>query len=284
MPRPQHYPLPLRTLRSLYPTIEKLFPWLGKRMARSFFMRPRKFPLPPIELEWLAKSVASTLQFGDETLAINEWGNPKSENKLLLVHGWAGRPTQYWRIIEALVPLDFHLISFDGPAHGASTGSKTDLTQFSKIIRMMHQKYRFKHLIGHSFGGAACVLAFRDGLAEVQNLVLISAPSSGQGMMNDFIRNMNGTPNTEQYLHEVIKKEFGHPLSDFFADQILPLPNFPHTLAVHDDTDWDVDFEHLDYFEKNLKNIQVIKTTKLGHTKIMRDQEVVNRIVRFFGA
>lgn len=281
MPRPERYPLPLRVLRSLFPTLERLFPWLGKRMARSFFMHPRKFPLPPIELEWLAKSVSSSLQFHDQVLAINEWGDPTSKNKLLLVHGWAGRPTQFWRIIEELVSKQFHIISFDGPAHGASTGSKTDLIQFSEIIRTMHQKYQFKYLSGHSFGGAACVLAFRDGLSGVQKLVLISAPSSGDGMMSDFIRNMNGTPKTEQYLQKVIKKEFGYPLSDFFANKILPLPNFPQTLAVHDDNDWDVDFEHLDYFEKNLLGIQVIKTTNLGHTKIMRDQEVVNRISDF---
>ena len=67
------------------------------------------------------------------------------------------------------------VISFDGPAHGLSSGKSTNMIEFLETIKEVDKKYGpFDAAIGHSFGAMSLINAVADGL-KVNKLVAIGA-------------------------------------------------------------------------------------------------------------
>ena len=58
-----------------------------------------------------------------------------SKKKVLLVHGWSGTSTQLVAFADKLLENGYMVISFDGPAHGKSTGKTTMMPEFLKTIQ-----------------------------------------------------------------------------------------------------------------------------------------------------
>ena len=84
---------------------------------------------------------------------------------VLLVHGWAGRPTQFRKIISALTAAGFRVVGFDGPAHGKSAGTSTNIDEFEDVIKTLYvQVGEPESIIAHSFGGGAVLYAAMNGL------------------------------------------------------------------------------------------------------------------------
>ena len=68
-----------------------------------------------------------------------------------MVHGWSGRGTQLYAIADKLLENGFMTISFDGPAHGQSSGKTTMMPEFMETCLEIDKKYGpFEIGIGHS--------------------------------------------------------------------------------------------------------------------------------------
>lgn len=277
----KHYPIHVRVLRSLFPLIEKVAPFITNKLAHKFFFYPVAFPYPEIELEWLNKSETVSFNFNHTKLNVYEWGNKKSEKKILFVHGWAGRATQFWKFIASLKDQDFHIISYDAPGHGKSHGDTTSLPEIASLINQLRTKYKISHLCGHSLGGAACIFALKEQPEAVEKLILISAPTKASLMLDDFLFKLNAGDRSKGYVKQMVKDNFGFPLEYFFAETVLPLDNFPKTLAFHDHNDTEVSFEHLNQLKHSLDHIEIVETDELGHTKILRKDTVISRCLDF---
>ena len=57
------------------------------------------------------------------------------------MHGWAGRSTQLFAFADRLLEKGFMVVSFDGPAHGKSSGKRTMMPDFLETIRKVDQTY-----------------------------------------------------------------------------------------------------------------------------------------------
>lgn len=281
MSKYSNYPLPIRIMRRTFPLLERFLPSLAKKITYKYFFYPIEYPFPSYELPYLDKAIVSIQLFEETNIKIYQWGNIKSENKVLLVHGWAGRATQFRKIIDALIDNDLHVISFDAPGHGKSEGETTATPQIARIVAELQSQFKFKYLIGHSLGGAACIFSIIKEQVRVDKLILISAPASAKDMLDDFMSKINGGVKSKRYLRKQIFNHYGKRLDYFFADSLLPFPNFPDTLAIHDTKDHEVRFQHLNFLEQNISTISTLKTTDLGHTRILRDEKVLNKIIDF---
>lgn len=277
----KHYPTHIRVLRSLFPIMERVTPFITNKLAHKFFFFPVEYSYPEIELEWLQQSRADTFCFNKTTLKLYHWGNEQSKNKILLVHGWAGRATQFWKLISKLEKDNFHIISYDAPGHGKSDGETTNLPEMASIINELRVKFNIVHLCGHSLGGAACVFALKTNPKEIERLILISAPTIASLMLDDFLFKLNAGERSKGYVQQMIKDNFGLPLSYYFAESILPQAHFPKTLAFHDHKDTEVSFEHLNVLKHSLDNVEIVETDNLGHTKILRKDDVIEKITTF---
>lgn len=102
----------LTWIRGFNGTIGRIAPrWTAERMRRTF-MVPGEWPPKDWELPLLASSERVTLRFG---LSVLRWGEGPA---VLLLHGWAGRPTQFAHLIEQLVGAGYSVYALDAPAHG----------------------------------------------------------------------------------------------------------------------------------------------------------------------
>ena len=87
----------LSWIRGINATVGRLAPNRVAGQMRQAFMTPRNLPPRAWELPVLARAERINLRFG---LSALRWGHGPT---VLLMHGWEGRPTQFARLIEALV-------------------------------------------------------------------------------------------------------------------------------------------------------------------------------------
>lgn len=271
-------PLSARMVRATYPLLEKV--GLHKGIAYKYFFYPIKYPFPEVEISYLESAKIDELTIGKSTIKTYEWGNIGSTKKLLLVHGWAGRATQFRAIIDAL-SLDFHIYSFDAPGHGKSKGDTSNMLEMAEITKTIAETKHIDIIMGHSLGGAACAYAHVQLNLKVSKLLLISAPSTGKNMLLDFVNRIGGTEITRNYLKKTIKNHFDKDIDDFFAGSYLPTNDFADCFAIHDEFDEDVRFDHLNDFITMIPDLTTYVTQNLGHTKILRDKKVIKEIERF---
>jgi pimeloyl-ACP methyl ester carboxylesterase len=282
MSKYKQYPLRIRIFRKIYPLIELLPFGLYKKIAHFYFFFPLKYPIPDVEKQCLLKAKTFNYPFENQLIKSYMWGSGKSDKKILLVHGWAGRASQFRSIIDSLLDR-YEVYSFDAPGHGFSDGETSNMLEMAAISQKICQEFGIKTVIGHSLGGAASVYLCSVLGQEMEKLVLLSAPASGKNMLDDFMDKINGGNKTKNYIKEICYQKFNKELDDFFAENILPTLNFPKTLAIHDSHDYEVRFSNLEILENKIADIETFTTENLGHTKILRDKMVLERIKVFLG-
>ncbi len=271
-------PFIIQILRKSYPIVE--FFGLYKGIAHNYFFKPKRFPFPESEKKCLKHALKEDLIFKNQTIKTYQWGNNKNSEKILLVHGWSGRATQFRTIIETL-ENNCHIISFDAPAHGLSTGSKCSMLDMTEIMSLLIEKHKIKKVIGHSLGGAACVYGKIHSNLTIQKIVLIAAPSNASNMLDDFVQKINGGIKTKKYIEQEVNRHFNKDLDYFFGQKIITPTNFCETLAIHDRDDTDVRYENVLIFKQLINHIKIYSTSSLGHTKILRDKTVIAEIKKF---
>ena len=154
--------------------LELMHPYLGMRLAAFFFAKPYRYKLPTREIPVMTKAQKSSIyikKLGKYVFCYN-W-NGKGP-KIMLMHGWSGRATNFYLIIEALIRLDFDIYAFDAPAHGKSSGLTTNLPEFIVTLDSLLKHWGpFEVILGHS-GGAFASLYVCVNHSEIRKLILIS--------------------------------------------------------------------------------------------------------------
>ncbi len=137
----------LTWIRGFNGTIGRIAPrWTAERMRRTFMM-PGEWPPKDWELPLLASSERVTLRFG---LSVLRWGEGPA---VLLLHGWAGRPTQFAHLIEQLVGAGYSVYALDAPAHGRSPGREANVVLFAHaLLEAAGELPPLRAVVGHSLG------------------------------------------------------------------------------------------------------------------------------------
>src|SRR5262249_20927589 len=118
----------LRLVRTLFALLNRFAPRLGAAWAERLFFTP-----PAPRRSRRAEAVLGsgrrlTLRAGDHRLAAWVWGEGPL---VVLVHGWGGAGGQLTAFVTPLVERGFSVATFDAPAHGRSTGTRTSLLDFA---------------------------------------------------------------------------------------------------------------------------------------------------------
>jgi len=268
-----------RIVRNIFPILEKLAPWLAHRWFIKIFFTPLRYEMPEKEREIAEKAVLSTLLVNGKRIQLYSWGEGPM---VLLVHGWAGRGTQFRKIIPALVASGYRVVGFDGPAHGKSDGKMTNIVDFSEVIEQIVKKEGVPiAAIAHSFGGAAMLFGIMNGL-PIKRLINIASPTIGDGIIGNFLRALNASSASAKAFKDYILKTLGRSFDYYSAmNTIQNLPQPISLLLVHDEDDKDVFIEHPLELLKVYPQAQFLKTSGLGHSRILRDQKVIEACIKF---
>jgi pimeloyl-ACP methyl ester carboxylesterase len=280
MGRKSKVPLVLQLIQKLFPILESVLPALAHRFFVYIFFTPMRYRATEKEVEAASFARKFSEVIAGRKIQGYSWGDD-ARPAVLVVHGWAGRATQFRKFIEPLNTAGFRVIGFDGPAHGLSEGRKTDLNEFQLAIQHLCDTFDVKGIITHSFGGGATLYAITKGLPP-RPVVNIASPTIADEIINTYLRAINGSAPTGEFFKKYVLKRTGKSFESFtalgFIDQVEPNLDL---LLIHDLDDKDVIIEHPRALIKRFPKAQLVETNGLGHTRILKDQQVINYAVTF---
>lgn len=248
--------------------------------AANLFMTPLKFKVPERELMMResAKNKLIKVESIKKNIMVYTYGY--SKKKVLLVHGWSGRGTQFFQLADKILENKMMVVSFDAPAHGLSSGKKATMIDYIKSIEQVNKEFGpFEVAIGHSFGGMSLLNSISKGL-NINKLVAIGTDNSIPEMIKIFIEKLELKSEIATKLTAYFNKKLGTKAENFSSQLVAKNVNIP-TLVLHDSQDPFVPVSSALSIRQNLKYGELLITNGLGHHKIFKDKHIIQRIIDF---
>ncbi|MBQ0733292.1 alpha/beta hydrolase [Aquimarina celericrescens] len=255
-------------------------PFLASRFAARIFLTPFGYEMPEREKIMYQKSKKELICIEkiNREVMVYEYG--QSQKKILLVHGWSGSGTQLSKIADKLLEKGYSTISFDAPAHGKSPGKRTMLPHFLETIDHLEKLYGpFEAAIGHSLGGMSLLRTTGQGLS-IKKLVIIGTANSITAITKNFAKNLQLSKKVAGLLKSYFDNRYGEDLDNYSGAVSAKGVKIP-TLVVHDKNDVDVHYSSAYEILEALQKGELLLTEKLGHRKILGDENVITQIVKF---
>lgn len=253
---------------------------LAAKFAFKLFLTPPKLPTPERELMMRksAKNIPIQIPGVENEVMLYEYGFSKT--KVLLTHGWAGRGTQLYEIADKLLENGMMVISYDAPAHGQSKGTSISLLENVEIVKYIAEKYGpFEAAIGHSYGGITILNAQAES-PFTNKIVTIGIEGSFNKIINAFVQKLQLKQKVSDKIKVLINKISGKNVETISANESARKVSIP-VLVLHDTKDIDVDVSSAFKLRQNLQNGLLVITNGLGHRKILRNSDVIKRIIEF---
>ncbi len=172
------------------------------------------------------------------------------------------------------------VVAFDAPAHGESSGRRTNLLQCAGAALQVAAAHGPVHgAISHSFGGPTIALAMRSGLS-LNRLVMIGPPRSIAEMSAVRARKA-GVP--EQIIdrgNRLIAERFAIDWDHIATDRMIAEADVP-VLVIHDRDDRTVPWDDGAKIASAAANGRLVTTSGLGHDAILWDPGVVQEAADF---
>lgn len=270
-------PIPVRCFAK---TLELISSRLASFFGIRLFITPVNFPIPKREQYMLKSAQKKRLQIPEIKKEIEILSYGYSKKKVLLVHGWSGRSTQLFAFADKLLENGFMVISFDGPAHGKSTGRTTMMPEFLKTIEKINTTFGpFEAAIGHSFGATSLYNAAATFL-DIKTFIAIGSGDRISEIISNFAKNLYLKEKSAKKIQSGLEKKWVIHLDDFSSSTVAKKIKIP-VLVVHDIIDGDVPVSCAYRIRQNLEKGSLFITNGLGHTKILRNNEVVHKSIKF---
>jgi len=271
-----------RWLRRALGLSERLWPALAVRGANRLFCTP----LPP---KWLhrrqpALSTWTPSAWPFEQASITLYEPPPGPHGpvVLLLHGWGGHAAQMHALAGAMVAKGLRPMLADLPAHGRSQGSTSNLPQFARAIeylvtRLQQQGHEVRAVVAHSLAANALAYAAARGL-PVSRLVLLAPPASPYAYTRLFAQVFGLSERTRSRMQQLVEAREGILMPQFEPAAVGPRVR-ASTLIVHDREDRINRFADAEAYRDAIADARLIETSGLGHTRLLRDDDVVRAMV-----
>lgn len=255
------------------------------RILEYFFYKPVKFNVPRREEEFISKSVRSTMGMSQLEVDIEIYRMEAEGERVLLVHGWNGRAGQFHAIARSCHDAGFDVTALDLPGHGGSDDRHTALPEFVDAISEVYAHHGpFDHVIGHSIGAIAVLNGPRSGL-KFKKIVTISIPATKVRSLFQSFTEMFGL-SVERYTDLLIERASKRYKADpnSFDPCIVSKDLDSEVLIIHCRDDEDAGVSESIQLNTMVDGSELYITSGLGHRRILRDAEVVSRVVDFLRA
>lgn len=278
MGRKSKVPFALVAIQWAFPKLEAISTTLAARWFRHLFFTPFRYKLPEKEVEALKTAELYYENVGGKKIQVYAWGKGKA---VLMVHGWAGRGTQFRKFIEPFTEQGFRVVAIDGPAHGRSEGRSTEIIEFANAIAAVYKREQAIAIVAHSFGGVASLYAIQQGLPNTVQ-INIASPTIADEIIKAYLRALKGSARMGELFREYIIKRTGKRFEDFSSLEIIKhVPSNLNLLLVYDEDDVEVSMDHAYAIRKVFPQALLFETKGLGHNRILKEDKVINRCVTF---
>lgn len=228
---------------------------------------------------------AESLSFQHNTINIKgyRW-NKGAAKKILIAHGFSSSAINFGHFAKRLVSEGYEVFAFDGPAHGNSGGKRTNALEYKNFISALIKRYDgFNAFLAHSFGGLATCMAVAE-LASTENIkiALIAPASKTETLLKIYFEQLKiKDEKVQQLIVAKIKSISGKEPDWFSIKRCMPFIKGP-VLWVHDKNDKVTPVKDaLEAEQLQYPNINFLFTQDLGHRRIYRDENIVNKVIDF---
>lgn len=275
-------PLAVRAVRFGFATVGRVFPGFAGKMAYRFFTTPRFRARHKVSDPIIERAQLFEVLYGKQILKAYAWG--KGNRNILLVHGWESRGTALRSFVPELVEQGFRVIAFDGPAHGNSTGKRTNLPHFAGAVRaVINHVDGVYGIITHSFGGASTVFALTNNspTTQVEKLVLIAVPDKISNIIQSAIDTMKVPASASRRFIKMIEQRLKTPLAEAQLSKANGRLPVKRALIVHDKNDTIVPFQAAQGIFDAWDNAALLVAEGMGHYKLVKNPTLIKKVVSF---
>lgn len=254
-----------------------LSPTRAGRQAFLVFSKVRRGRVQPVQRDYLQAARHSVESVGEHRIQTYQW--PGDGPVVLLVHGWESNTFRWRNLIGHLRDAGFHVVAFDAPAHGYSSGTYMHVPMYAECVEHMVQQFQPRYIVGHSVGGMTALYhAHRHPNDRVEKIVTIGSPSEYYGFMEEFQRIVGFNKRVMQALDQFIYGEFGYHTHEFSTSRFVE-GNPKKGLILHDKSDPVTPFHASERVHDAWRESVLVPTEGLGHS--MHQEAVNKRIVAF---
>ena len=250
------------------------------KQAFVLFSTPRKGRLLPHQSDYLNKFEKKIALVANHSLQTYHWKGVKPT--VLLCHGWESNAFRWRNLIQKLQEKGFTVISFDAPAHGASSGENLHVPVYEACTTALIKKYKPEYVIGHSIGGLALLYSqYKDPQPFVKKVVSLGAPSELTEIMANYQEIVGFNNKVLKALDGYFKERFSFGIDDFSMSELAKNID-KEGLLIHDREDPIAPYSAAVSIQKNWKNAKLITTEGLGHS--LHQDHVNDQIISFLEA
>jgi pimeloyl-ACP methyl ester carboxylesterase len=268
--------------------------WIGMRITGRFSRRiggwfaarlwftPWKAPLSERavarEAAWLEGTEQLRIPFqGGELTGFVAGVGPT----VVLVHGWGERASTMGAFVAPLVDAGYRVAAIDLPGHGGSKGTETHLlAQAEAIAATANGLGGVDTVIAHSMGAMGAMLAIEQGLRP-RRVALLAPAVRAAHALGKFKVLFALRDRAADGLRAHIERHFGADIWErLSSDRIAQGLDIP-ALIVHDDEDPQIDAADGALLARAWNGARFVSTQGLGHVKVVRDAETIDRVVDF---
>lgn len=198
-----------------------------------------------------------------------------------MASSWALQVFEHY--IAALLKKGYEVIAFDAPGHGLSGGKRLFIPEYVEMLSAVEQSYGpFQSWLAHSLGGLALALSLEDMVSDGRSRLVLVAPLPGIAQaFGAWSAELELPGPVVREVEEYSKEISGHPLEWYSLRRVIGSLR-ADILYVQDEGDAVVPVEEARLIEGDrLPNIRFLFTTGLGHKKVYKDRDVLDRIVDF---
>lgn len=273
-----------RGIAALLRGLHRLSPDLGTRVALSLFFTP-------MPTKWLARSrdvprpwVERQLPFEGGHISVwqrndIEAGRPK----VLLTHGWAGDAQQLRPLADTLAAAGFEPLLLDLPAHGRSSGWRSNLLQWVRALFAVTARFGpWDGVVAHSLGALAMSHALARGLPVRRAALVALAPAPAQ-FLRWFAQAMGTGEGLALRMRGQVEQREGVSLGLFEPAWLGERVGQP-TLIVHDRGDVTAPLAGSETLLAGLPAGRMHVTEGLGHRRLLSDPAVMQQVLAHLSA
>lgn len=225
-------------------------------------------------------AVRSDLDIDGRRITAYQWGDLRSQPRVLLAHGWSSYALRFLPWVHALRGAGYAVVAFDQPGHGCSDEGRCTLACFARTLRRVADRHGpFEAIVAHSMGGTAAMLALADG-AVARCAVLISPAADPDAATTRFARKVGLVGGIVPRIQRHLELQTGITVRDLTAHLRAPSLGVP-ALIVHDLGDSEVPWEEGESYARHWPGARLLSTTGLGHNRIVNEPVTIDAGLRF---
>lgn len=273
-------PFTIKILQLYFRTIGKIFPKHAAKWQIKLFSTPRFNKVRKREQVVLKGALSHYEIIDNHKIMVYQWG--KGDKNAYLLHGWEGNAGSLGAYSSPLSQMGYKIITFDGPAHGKSSGKTANIIDFCKVFKFLVDKYGAADLVvAHSFGTAVALYSSMKYNIQPTSIALLSGTNKIEDIFHEFSRILDLNQNQRNLLFSTIEEQFGIDAKSLVMNDIAKNSTIQNAIIIHDKNDRVIPMKNSYAIAENWTAAKVEIVEGTGHYKMLWDPQVTQLVIHF---